>query len=552
MKGYEYLAHTIKAYGAEYIFYQELMFPYTLKEFQRIGGRPVMCHSEFGAGCMADGYARASKKPGVCAAQSAGAANLAASLQDAWLGCTPVVALTGRQVAARQYRNAYQELDHRLFFDGVTKFNATLEAPEQMPVLLRHCFRSAVTGKPRPTHIDLFGFCGLEYENAEFEAKAEADGRYMSYPSYRPAAAEEDIRAAAAAIAEAEKPLIVAGRGAVVSGAHKEVYEFASKCDIPIVTTCDGKTIIDEEDGLWAGICGTYGMDCANKTAKRSDLVIFIGTQANDQATFNWTAPAPSAKVIHIDIEPFEIGRNYSDCIGLAGDAKTVLAQLNQAVQAAKRPEWRKETGEAVSKFTDAQKEMMKADSDPITTGRLCGEISKNLPDDAVLVADTGWSAIWSATMIRMKASQLYLRAAGTLGWSFPASIGAKLAVPGRPVVCYTGDGGMLYFSNEIETAVRYNVPVVTVVNNNYAYAQIVGFMTQCGAYKENRPDCEERLSFTNKFSIARIAEEFGALGIRVTKAGEIGPAIRKALESGRPAVVEVITDGGEPLPALV
>lgn len=547
MKGYKYLAKALLRYGVSHLFYQEMMFPNTLREYKSLGGLPIMAHSEFAAGYMADGYARASQKPGVCAAQSAGAANLAASLQDAWLGCTPVVALTGRQIPEKLFRNAYQELDHKYLFESVTKFNSDISVANQMPVVLRHCFRSAVTGKPRPTHIDLYGFCGLEFEEEEIDAEVQVDQCFTSYPPFRPAAENKYILEAIHLINNSERPLIIAGRGSILSGAHEEVLEFARKNQIPIATTCDGKTIIDERDSLWVGISGTYGMSCTNKIAQLADLIIFLGTQANDQATLHWTAPTPLTQVIHIDIDPAEVGRNYPNCLPLVGDVRTIVSQLNREIEKRSREGWAKETAALLKETLVSQEEMWNAGEVPITTARLCDEISKNLPDNAILYADTGWSAIWSSTMLRMKSSQLYLRAAGTLGWSFPASLGGKLAQPDRPVLCYVGDGGMLYFSNEIETAVRYNIPVVTIVNNNYSYAQIVGFLDNC-AYKDCHQDCVDRLAFTNGFSLAKIAEDFGALGICVKDPSQIGKAIRQALESGRPAVVEVITDGGNPL----
>jgi len=546
MKGYEFIAKTWKDYGTTHVFYQELMFMKTLKEFENLGGKTILAHSEFAAGYMADGYARVTGRPGVALAQSIGSANLAASIHDAWLGCSPVLTFTGRQSLDKLYRNAYQESDHRPFFDGLTKFNATVERAHQLPLLMRQSYRAATTGKPRPTHLDIFGFFGMECEDDEVNEDVLVNAQFAKYPAFRPAAEESAIDQAVEAIEKAKKPLIMVGRGGIVSGAQKELYTFAQRNDIPVCTSPDGKTMIDEDDPLWAGVIGNYGMYGTNRIAADCDLFIIVGSQTGDQTTLNLTAPPPSVKAIQIDIEPSEIGRNYPNCIPLCGDAKVVLGQLAAAVPSARRTEWRIQVAAWLKETTDAHEALWNNSSDPITTGYICKQVTDALPDNAVLVGDTGWPCVWSATMIRVKASQFYTRAAGSLGWSFPAALGIKCGAPDRPVINFIGDGGMFYFSNEIETAVRYNIPIVSVIYNNRSLAQVIPFMSGIYSGEENR--CVDRLSFRNDFSYARIAQEFGAHGVQVTKAADVAGAIRDAIASNRPAIVEVMSERCAPL----
>lgn len=540
MKGYEYLANFLKANGTTHVFYQELMLLKTVKQFEEMGMNAIMAHTEFAAGYMADGYARASGRPGVCFSQSIGSANLAASIHDAWLGTTPVIALTGKKTPAFQDRNAYQESNHTPFFDGVTKFNAEIADPQQIPHLFRQAYREAVTGKPRPVHLDVYGFFGLESEQAEIHEEFIPNPAFGVFPAFRQPTDPKLVKKAAEALSKAKKPLLFVGRGALVSGAEAGIRQLAESGDIWVTTTPDGKTIIDEGHPLWGGIAGGYGMDCANKLAAAADLVIFVGTQTSDQATLNWTAPRPSAQTIQIDIDPVELGRSYPHCIGLPGDAATVIDQLLETVSSKKRPDWIKEGQAIVNKTIQQHKELWKLNDTPIRTERLCHEVSRVLPDNGIIVADTGWSAVWSATMIRMKASQMYTRAAGSLGWSYPASLGVKCGAPDRPVINFIGDGAFFYLNTEMETAVRNKINTVTVINNNNSLSQCIPFAE--GHYANEVKRCVNRFTFSSP-NFTNIATEYGLWATRVEHAEDIAPAIQAALAADRPALVEVITD---------
>jgi acetolactate synthase-1/2/3 large subunit len=281
-------------------------------------------------------------------------------------------------------------------------------------------------------------------------------------------------------------------------------------------------------------------MACANKTLSRADLVIFIGTQTSDQTTLDWTAPLPDVRAVQIDIEASELGRNYPNSVGLLGDAKTVTAQLANNIAKNNHPQWREEVTAYVCATLAEYELRLTCDSTPVRPERLCLEIGKVLPDDAVLVSDTGYSAIWTATMLRMRPTQRYLRAAGSLGWAFPASLGVKCGAPKRPVVCFAGDGAFFYHLSEMETACRYGINTVTIINNNRALGQCRKNIRKL--FEDNPERAEAYYTFTS-INLSRIAQEFGCFAVRVERPEDIGPAVQQALAAGKPAVLEVKTD---------
>lgn len=544
LTGAEYICEFLKSHDITHVFYQELAFYFSTKIMEKYGLKNILTHSEGAAGYMADGYARTTNKIGVCMSQSIGSANLAASIHDAWLGSTPVLALTGFKMDSMYQKNGYQESDHRSHFSGVTKYNDyTLDA-QQLPFMLRQAARSATTGQPRPVHIDVVGYAGEMAEKAIMQDTYLGEDVFGSMPAFRAKATDEEIIEAAKLINNAQKPIIVAGRGARISDRDgSAIYALATKGDIPVATTPDGKSIIDESDNLWAGVVGGYGMDCANKATSAADLVIYIGSMVSDQTTLTFTAPKPGTKIIQIDIEGSQIGKNYENTFGILGDAKEIMIQLTSAIADKKHDAWRKEVASFVADTDKRQNEIASPNATPIQTAYLCKAFNSVIPYNAVIVADTGWSATWASTMLRLKPTQMFMRAAGSLGWSYPASLGAKCGAPDRPVICFCGDGGFYYHMAEMETAVRYGINTVTVINNNSRLNQCIPYVKE--AYTEandNYDDYRDKVTF-QKNSFATIAESFGVTGIRVEKPEDIAPAIEKALSLNKPVVVEVVTD---------
>ena len=542
MNGAHYIAETLSAHGVSHVFLVPAILRRGMVAMERAGIRRVSAHSEKGAAYMADGYARISRRPGVAMAQSVGAANLAAGLQDAFLAHSPVIALTGRKPPLFQYRNAYQEIPHGPMFDCVTKYNVCIDDARQLPVILRQLFREATTGAPRPVHADLAGPAGEMIEQGDVSHAVSGTRQCAAFPAHRPAADPALIQEALQRIEQAQRPIIVSGGGAIASGAHAEVLRLAETLSIPVATSMAGKGIIPEDHPLAVGVVGSYSQQCANRSVAEADLALFIGSATGDQVTLDWTLPAPGTPVVQMDINPAELGRNCPDALGVCGDIRTSLRQmLAVRTPGRERQAWNEAVRGYVRDWQETVRPRLTSDATPTRPERLCREISRCLPEDAVLVADTGYSCIWAGTLIPMtQPSQRFIRAAGSLGWAFPASLGAKCAAPERPVLCFTGDGAFLYHLTELETARRYGIHTVTIVNNNGGFGQsIPGYMKAYGAMPEH-PDSLLRFGETN---YARIAEDFGCRGVRVESATEIAPAIRSSLDSDRPVVIDVVTD---------
>jgi acetolactate synthase-1/2/3 large subunit len=540
--GARFIAETLKGYGVTHVFYVDAILRKTMVDLEEVGIGRIITHSEKAAAYMADGYARVAHKAGVCLAQSVGAANLAAGLQDAYLGLSPVIALTGKKPPLFQHRHAYQEIEHTSLFAPVTKYNVDVVTLAQFPYLLRQAFRQATTGAPGPVHLDLPGHSGRPLEAAEAVLPVVVEEAFTRYPAFRPEPEDASVAQAAHAIAAARRPVIVAGGGVRLSSAAAEVVALAEKLSIPVATSVNGKGTIPDHHPLSVGVVGSYSARCANQVVSEADLVIYIGSHTGDQVSHNWTVPPVGAvPVVQIDIDPAEIGRSYAGAMGVVGDAQKAVVKLIAALKARPANEaWLQRAQSLVKAWRDEIEPLRQSDAVPIRPERLCKEVSEALPEEAVLVADTGYASIWTATMVHLKhPGQTYLRAAGSLGWAFPAALGVKCAVPDRPVICFTGDGGFWYHLSEMETARRYNINTVTIVNNNNGLAQGI---PDIHAVYGDRPGNPGELYRFERVSFARIAQEMGCLGIRVEHPDEIRNAIQQALQAEAPTIVEVMT----------
>ena len=541
--GADYLAEAITAYGIDHVFFMEAILRATLVQLEKRGVRRILAHSEKAAAYMADGYARVSGRPGICMAQAVGAANLAAGLQDAYLGRSPVLAITGHKPIPHLHRNAYQEIAHPPLFQAVTRFSANVESPGELPFLLRQAFREATGATPRPAHLDLAGHQGEVIETGEIAGPVEVDARHGRVPAYRYVPSSEDVDAAAAAIASAERPILVVGGGAVQSGAAEEVRALVAH-GIPLAYALDGKGIVPDSAATTVGVVGRYSAPYANHSVHEADLVIYVGCDTGDQVTDSWRVPGPGAGVVQIDADPVELGRNYPGTLGVCGDPKLALQALAERLSARNDPNWMARTQALRREWEATVEPLCTSNARPTTVERLCRDLTAALPPDAVLVADTGYSGIWTGTLVGLNhPGQTYLRAAGSLGWSFPAAIGAQCAVPDRPVVCFCGDGGFYYHMAELETARRWNIPVTVVINNNAALGQdIAGVRKVYGDYDGRADD----LTHFEPVDFARVAEAFGCRSTRIEDPADLAPALEAAIAADEPAVIDVVTD---PLP---
>ena len=545
MTGAQCLADMLKGYGVSHVFHVPAVLRTTFAEMERRTEiKRLHVHGEKAAAYMADGYARASGKPGVCMAQVIGALNLAAGLRDAWLAHAPVIAMTGGREPKTKFRKVYQEIDDMPAFEPVTKFNATVDDVARFPDMVRQAFRAAVTGCPGPVHLQFRGNEG-QIDAEEADMKPLVESQFARVPPFRPQPDETSLRAALTILQDAARPVIVAGGGVRASGAASELVALAEALQIPVATSLNGKDAIPGNHPLSVGVVGTYSRESANRVVNAADLAAFIGTETGGMTTHFWAVPKIGTPAIQIDIDPEALGRNYPLLAAVNGDAKTILARMLAHADrgsAAKRKNWIGEVQTICGSWREKYQSALTSEAMPIRPERLCHELTRHVPDDAIIVVDTGHAGMWMGGMFDLtSARQSYMRSAGHLGWAFPAGLGAKCACPDRPVVTFTGDAGFWYHIAEVETAARWNINAVTVVNNNASGNQSKrGFDRVYGGKQTEK--ARELWTFS-KTDFARIAQDMGALGIRVEQASAFPAALAQALAAQRPAVIDVVTD---------
>ena len=554
MTGAQVLADMLQGYGVSHVFMVPAVLRRTFAEMERRTKiKRIHTHGEKAAAYMADGYARASGRPGVCMAQVVGALNLAAGLRDAWLAHSPVIAFTGGRDSKTKFRKVYQEVDDVPAFEPVTKWNATVDDAERIPDMVRQAFRAAVTGAPGPVHLQFRGNEG-QVDQDEFDADPFWEAQFAQVPPFRPEPDAASVRAALTLLQQAQKPVIVAGGGVRASGAARELVALAEKLQIPVATSLNAKDTIPGTHALSVGVVGSYSRESANRAVAAADLVCFVGTEAGGMTTHFWAVPKVGVAAIQIDIDPEALGRNYPLKAAVNGDAKVTLVRMlaeADASTAGRRKAWVLTVRGFCEEYGAKYRALLESEAVPIRPERMCGDLSRHLPEDAIVVVDTGHAGMWMGGMFDLKsASQSYLRSAGHLGWAFPAGLGAKCACPDRPVVTFTGDAGLWYHIAEIETAVRWGINAVTVVNNNGSGNQSKRGFDR--AYGGTQTEQARELWTFNPMNFARLAEDMGALGLRVEKPADFAPALARALEAGRPVVIDVATDIEAIAPAAV
>jgi acetolactate synthase-1/2/3 large subunit len=339
--------------------------------------------------------------------------------------------------------------------------------------------------------------------------------------------------------------VIVAGGGARASNAGRELVALAEALAVPVATSLNGKDVIPGNHPLSVGVVGTYSRESANRVVAQADLVCFVGSETGGMTTNFWKVPKIGVPAVQIDIDPEALGRNYPLKAAVLGDAQKTLACMRQHTNAGTadlRKPWVEAARAICREWQTKYAPALASDAVPIRPERLCGELTRHVPANAIVVVDTGHAGMWMGGMYDLTGpKQNYLRSAGHLGWAFPAGLGAKCAAPDRPVVVFTGDAGFWYHIGEIETAVRWGINTVTVVNNNSSGNQSKrGFDRVYGGTQT--PQAREMWTFT-KVNFARVAQDMGAIGIRVESPGELAGALRQALAADRPVIVDVVTD---------
>ncbi|HMM46880.1 MAG TPA: thiamine pyrophosphate-binding protein [Thiobacillaceae bacterium] len=547
LTGGQFLAALVRRSEAKAVFFVPTFLYPTLVELANDPVKRVLCHSEKAAGYMADGYAQASGRPTLVIAQGGpGATNLYAGLVDAWQSHTPILAVTPAPSSSRYHGNSYQEA--YVDFRPVTKYDAEVRSIERMAEFFGKAYREMTTGAPRPVHLYLDA--ALESAESELDFRY-LDPRYFSYPAFRPAADDALVTQAVRELRDAERPVMICGRGALVSGAWEEVTALAELLDIPVTTTLNGKGSIDDRHPLAFGVTGTYRRPVTDAIVSNADLVLYVGCHQGGATTNMRRMPEPGMRVIHIDINPAQPGANYPNVLPLVGDARSVLRQMLTVAGTEGRTahgDWVASAQTSLRAWRDGEAACTHGNAIPIRPEQLAVELVDACPPDTLYVADTGYVGTWAGVYMDLPAGKNFLHCEGSLGWAFPAAIGAKAAVPERPVIAFTGDGGFFYHLTELETAIRNGIDVVTVVLNNQAMAFQTHLLRSLWAGSRDL----EKLSEFGSTNFAGVAREMGAWGVRVTDPKALGPAIREALDAGRPAVIEVLIDQTAVAPVAV
>lgn len=546
LSGAEAIAQTLAACGVEYIF--QLSGGTRMKLIPAIedaGIKPVVARSEKAAVYIADGYSRASFKPGVCFGQAGpGAINLSAGMSEPYWSFTPVIALTGGTPDSEIYKFQYQELDEMSLFLSTVKWNVKITHPRRASEIVRDAFQIATSGSPGPVHVNIpYDVSSSETEMLE----PYGDKSCCEYPSTRVRPDFDKIKETADLLVRSDTPVIVAGAGSIISRAWDETMRLAEMLCIPVATSFGGKGVIPENHPLSIGVVGTYSNAVTNKIVEDADLVFFVGCRADGLTTDNWTVPKyGSCKIVQLDNNPNVIGRNYPVAIGIIGDCKLALRDLICCLER-KRLKRNNERQLRIRKAIDEWSEVLKcvecSNAVPIKPHRVMKEIRDFLNRDDILVADTGQIGAWAAALHKVStAGRTVLHACGTLGWSFAAALGAKFAAPNRRVLNLIGDGGIAYHISELETALRWEKPFVALVLNNRSLGMVHLNLQDLGRNRFAASDFVD-------VDYGKVAESFGAYGRRIERPGELKDALRQAFNSQKPAILDIIVDLNERAP---
>lgn len=537
----EVVARTLKRHGVDIIFSQSLPSAVALA-CEDIGIRQFTYRTENAGGAMADGFARMTNHAAVVLAQNGPAATLlVAPLTEAQKASIPVVALIQDVNRNQTDRNAFQDADHINMFQGVTKWVRRVSEPDRIADYLDMAFTQACTGRPGPVVLMLPADLLLDRTKQPVTRKA----ALASVPLDRSCADPARIKEAAALIAAAKNPLVVAGGGVHLSQATAEVAALQAKLHLPVMTTVMGKGCVDESHPLSMGVAA-YNLGKLSPARdlrgviERADVVLLIGTRTNQNGTDSWQLYPDGARYIHIDVDGTEIGRNY-EALRLVGDAKLTLAALIAELDGKlkPRPAVEKEIAAARTSHAKVIAPVLGSNQSPLRPERLMDDISKVMTPDTIVVADASYSTLWVACYLRSLLPGMRFitpRGLAGLGWGLPMAIGAKLASPKSPVVCVVGDGGFGHVWSELETAKRTGVAVaLTVLNNG-----VLAYQKDAEDVKFGRHSSACRFSPVDHAAVARAC---GLKGVRIERAADYLPALREALASNETVLLDVVTD---------
>ena len=503
----------------------------------------ILVRHEQCAAHAADGYARASGRVGVCLATSGpGATNLVTGIGTAYMDSSPIVAITGQVPTHLIGNDAFQEADIIGITMPIVKYSYQPKNPDMIPSIIKSSFEIASTGRPGPVLIDV----PKEVQEGEL---TEFKDDLIETPGYNPTVKGNirQIKKASELIKQSKKPMILAGAGVIISNACCELKKLAETINAPVMTSLLGKGAFDETSDLALGMLGMHGRKVSNDYINESDLLIAIGVRFSDRTTGRLDSFAPDTKVIHIDIDPAEIGKNVEVDLPIVGDARNTLSSLNKVLKDYKSSP---EVNEGADMIKQKKKELLPRvtyDDVPLKPQTVIKEIAEALNPEAILTTDVGQNQMWAAHFFDTQKPRKFISSGGlgTMGFGFPAAIGAKVACPDDPVVSINGDGGFLMVCQELATVKEYDIPVIAVVLEN----RTLGMVYQWQSLLYNERHSQTLLG--NSPDFVKLAESFGVNGVRVTKPGETKEALSSAIKDNEPVLLNVVIDSEEALPML-
>ena len=484
----------------------------------------ILTSHEQGAAHAADGYARATGKVGVCLATSGpGATNLVTGIATAYMDSVPMVAITANVNLPLLGKDTFQEVDIAGVTMPITKHGYIVKDVNILADTLRKAFKIAKSGRPGPVLVDITK--DVTANTCEYTPiqppKPETINRYT----------EEDIQKALELLEKAEKPYIYLGGGAILSGASEEVAEFAEKIDAPVCDTLMGKGAFDGKSDRYTGMIGMHGTKTSNFGVSECDLLIALGARFSDRVIGNPKTFAKNAKVLHIDIDAAEIGKNIPAYASVVGDLKCVLKEINSRLPERKHPEWMAHVKELKEKYP------LKYNQEQLSCPYIMEEIDRVTNGQAIISTDVGQHQMWAAQYYRYTQPRTFLSSGGlgTMGYGLGACIGAKMGRPDKICINIAGDGCFRMNMNELATASRYNIPIIQVVINNHVLGMVRQWQTLFYGKRYSQTVLEDKVDF------CKVSEGLGCTAIRVTKKEEVAPAIEKAISMQAPVVIECL-----------
>jgi acetolactate synthase-1/2/3 large subunit len=529
LSGAKALVRTLESQGVDVIFgYPGGATLPIYDELAKSSIRHVLARHEQGAAHMADGYARATGKTGVCMATSGpGATNLVTGLANAYMDSSPLVAITGQVPRPMIGNDAFQEVDITGITIPITKHNYLLQEAAEVPHAAREAFYLASTGRKGPVLLDI-------PRDVQTEIFAPHQAKYPPLEGYRPTVEGHpgQIKRAVSLLKTAEKPLIIAGGGVSLAAARDLLVQLVDTADIPVVHTLMGKASFPNSHPLCFGLMGYHGRVESNYAVSNADVILALGTRFGDRSTGPIGTFAKQARIIHIDIDPAEISKNVPSYLPIVGDAAQILEQLVALVSAAKHGDWISELRRL------AEQHPLRGKPAGVGIPNIL-RILRGMAEDPIIVTDVGRHQIFTAHYFPIDSGRSFITSGGlgTMGFGVPAAIGAKAGQPDRVVIDIAGDGSFLMTCQEVASAVTEEIPVVILVMNDYCLGMIK--QLQDSFYGKRYESCR----FGRNVDFARLAESMGAAGFRVSEEAEIGPTLEKALAADRTAVVDCILE---------